>query len=171
MTRKGETTGEMWARLGLLVDGRAPARRRKRRSGADSKANVGKWSRYETMFWQWCQAQKDLPLPTPQVQFHNLRNWALDFAWPELKIAVELHGGQSITIKTKSGDRVRTGGRHNRKEGFAEDREKMNSAIEHGYRVFELSCPEQCNPTQFERIKKAVQAAQSKLSSDKETKA
>lgn len=62
-----------------------------------------------------------------EVMFHPTRKWRIDYAWPEHKIAVEIHGG------------VHNGGRHTRGTGFVEDRIKMNEAQLLGWIVIEAS--------------------------------
>ena len=71
--------------------------------------------------------RNELPTLTPEYQFHPTRKWKLDYALPELKIAVEIHGG------------TRKQGRHNRADGFAKDREKMNEAQAAGWLVIEIT--------------------------------
>ena len=61
--------------------------------------------------------------PEREYRFHPKRRWRFDFAWPDLKIAVEIEGG------------VWTGGRHVRGAGFVKDCEKYNAAVEEGWRV------------------------------------
>lgn len=34
-----------------------------------------------------------LPNPVREYQFHPVRKWRFDFAWPKLKVAVEVDGG------------------------------------------------------------------------------
>ena len=70
-----------------------------------------------------------LPEPERQYQFHETREWKLDFAWPgeARMIAVEIHGG------------VFSGGRHTRGVGFTNDRQKMNAAQADGWFVFEFT--------------------------------
>ena len=63
-------------------------------------------------------------LPQPERQFRfSKRRWRLDFAWPEKKVAVEIHGG------------VYSHGRHTRGVGFTNDCEKMAHAAALGWRV------------------------------------
>ena len=83
-------------------------------------------SELETLFAFQCRAV-GLPEPTPQYRFHSKRKWRLDFAWVDLKVAVETHGG------------TWSRGRHTRGGGFAKDREKMNAAILLGWRVLEFT--------------------------------
>ena len=68
-----------------------------------------------------------LPKPVSEHMFHSTRKWRLDYAWPELKIALEVHGA---TYK---------GGRHVTGKGFANDREKMNEAQLLGWIVIETT--------------------------------
>ena len=68
-----------------------------------------------------------LPEYTKEHVFHPTRKWRLDYAWPELKVALEIHGG------------VFTNGRHNRGKGFTEDKVKMNSAQLLGWIVIEAT--------------------------------
>ncbi|MCL1123413.1 hypothetical protein [Shewanella surugensis] len=69
----------------------------------------------------------DLPEYDTEVMFHPKRKWRFDFAWPQWKIALEVHGG------------VFKNGRHTRGTGFTEDRVKMNSAQLLGWIVIEAT--------------------------------
>jgi very-short-patch-repair endonuclease len=62
-------------------------------------------------------------LPEREYAFHPVRRWRFDFAWPELRLAVEVEGG------------VYSQGRHNRPQGFIGDTEKYNAAAEAGWTV------------------------------------
>jgi len=61
----------------------------------------------------------------PEYKFRVGRRWAFDWTLPELKIAVEVDGGRFEYA----------GGKH----GSDADREKMNAAVEDGWRVFRYS--------------------------------
>lgn len=69
----------------------------------------------------------DLPPYRTEYRFHQSRRWRFDAAWPEIKLAIEFHGG------------VHIGGRHTRGTGFTKDREKMNSAQLLGWTVLEVT--------------------------------
>lgn len=54
----------------------------------------------------------------------GLKNWAFDFAWPDLMFAAEVEGGAF------------TGGRHTRGSGFTEDCLKYHHAQRLGWTVY-----------------------------------
>jgi very-short-patch-repair endonuclease len=68
-----------------------------------------------------------LPMPEREVRFHPTRRWRFDFAWPELKIAVEAEGGTWVN------------GAHGRGKHFESDAEKYNAATLAGWRVFRFT--------------------------------
>lgn len=57
-----------------------------------------------------------LPAPVREHYFHSVREWRLDFYWPEAGLAAEVDGGS------------KNYGRHNRPEGFQTDVDKSNAA-------------------------------------------
>ncbi len=63
-----------------------------------------------------------LPAPTPEYQFHPVRRWRLDLAWPDQKLYVEVDGGTWV------------GGRHSRGAGYENDCVKLNAAAVEGWR-------------------------------------
>ena len=64
-----------------------------------------------------------LPAPECEYRFDPERRWRFDFAWPSLRIAVEIEGGVWIR------------GRHVRPVGYLADLEKYNRAVVLGWRV------------------------------------
>lgn len=67
---------------------------------------------------------KNLTNAEREYKFHPTRKWMFDFAWPAIKLAVEVEGG------TKFGK-----SRHSRGSGFEGDCEKYNAAIMLGWRI------------------------------------
>ena len=63
------------------------------------------------------------PAAVPEHEFHDVRNWRLDFAWPAQRLAVEIEGA------------VWVAGRHTRGSGFIKDCAKYNAATLAGWRV------------------------------------
>jgi very-short-patch-repair endonuclease len=58
---------------------------------------------------------------TKEFKFHPTRRWRIDYAIPEIKLAIELEGGAYIR------------GRHVRPTGFVNDMEKYNALSELGW--------------------------------------
>lgn len=54
--------------------------------------------------------------------FHEQRKWRFDFAWPAHRVAVEIDGGTARIGKS----------RHTSPDGFQNDVDKCNTAIEQG---------------------------------------
>ena len=71
--------------------------------------------------------QAGLPKPEAEYKFHPTRKWRFDFAWPGLKLAVEVDGG------------TWAGGRHSRGQGYEDDCVKLNEAVLAGWRVLRVT--------------------------------
>tara|TARA_Y100001972_G_scaffold62092_1_gene76073 strand:- start:395 stop:754 length:360 start_codon:yes stop_codon:yes gene_type:complete len=69
----------------------------------------------------------NLPTPQTELRFHPVRRWRLDFAWPSVMLAVEIHGGEYSR------------GRHVRGKGFVNDCEKIAHAALEGWTVIPLA--------------------------------
>lgn len=74
-----------------------------------------------------------LPAPYVDYKFHPTRKWALDLAWPDLGLAVEVEGG--IWMQTTEG---RSKG-HANPVRFLQDIEKYNEAQLAGFRLFRVT--------------------------------
>lgn len=108
-----------------------------------------------TFLTRWRQdAPAGLPEPEKQVRFHPDRRWLFDFAWPALKLGVELDGaggggygrpvkchacGRPVRARKKDGSLGRTlvvpYPSHGSGAGSARDAEKNNAAVRLGWRV------------------------------------
>jgi very-short-patch-repair endonuclease len=73
-----------------------------------------------------------LPQPRAEYRFHHTRHWRLDFAWPEVKLALEVEGGTYMT--TASG--------HRSISGLARDLAKYNELACAGWLLLRVR-PEQ----------------------------
>lgn len=94
-----------------------------------------------------------LPTPVREFRFHPVRKWRFDFAYPDMKLAIEVEGGTYgrlvycqacgalVVHKTKTGKRipVRIGGGHNTAQGYEEDTEKYNAAKLLGWHVLRFT--------------------------------
>lgn len=67
-----------------------------------------------------------LPEPEREYRFHPTRRWRFDFAWPELKLAVEIEG---ITFYGKNKNGSMKLGRHQTAKGLTNDCEKYGEAM------------------------------------------
>lgn len=74
-----------------------------------------------------CIQVQGLPEPVREYRLLPPRRWRCDFAWPGLKLAVEVEGGGW------------TNGRHVRGAGFEADCEKYNEAALHGWTVLRVT--------------------------------
>jgi very-short-patch-repair endonuclease len=79
----------------------------------------------------------DLLAPECEYRFDPERRWRFDFAWPSLKIAVEVEGGVWIR------------GRHIRPLGYLADLEKYNRAVVLGWRVLRYA-PNQLRQLEYD---------------------
>jgi len=67
------------------------------------------------------------PVAEREYKFHPKRKWRMDFAWPDITLAVEVEGG------------IWNYGRHNRPQGFIDDTEKYNAAANLGWTVLRFA--------------------------------
>lgn len=73
-----------------------------------------------------------------EYKFHPERRWRFDFAWPDIKVAVEIEGGAGGFNIVKDGRRLWMPGAHQSPEGYVKDCEKYNEAAFMGWYVFRL---------------------------------
>lgn len=88
-----------------------------------AKSNLAKKRLHDRVALQLYGLEK----PISELRFHPSRKWRFDYAWPDKKVALEIHGA---TYRN---------GRHTRGAGFAKDREKMNEAQLLGWIVIEAA--------------------------------
>ena len=111
--------------------GRAP---RRKLSPLEQEAARAKREKWQALFAHQLRSrrvdgwQQELRFDTAEQarargDVKGARLWRFDFAWPALRIAVEIHGG------------THSGGRHSRGAGMAADFAKHNAATLAGWRV------------------------------------
>ncbi len=87
-----------------------------------------KRSRWEKTF-EFQLKYHEIPPHISQFKFHETRKWAVDFAWPNHRIIVEIEGG--IWIKGGAG--------HSHPISIERDIEKYNQVSLYGYRLFRFT--------------------------------
>lgn len=87
--------------------------------------------------WYWIAA--GLPAPKIDYSFHKTRKWKIDYAWPDVKLAVEIEGG------------AWTQGRHTRGGGFIEDMEKYRQLTIYGWKLLRY-IPTAINYSEIKRL-------------------
>lgn len=85
----------------------------------------------ERRFFSYCELLK-VRLPKREFVFHPVRKWRFDFAWEDVKVAVEIEG------VTKYGGAKKIG-RHQTPKGIAEDCTKYNAALDLGWAVYRFT--------------------------------
>jgi very-short-patch-repair endonuclease len=86
-------------------------------------------------FW----ASLHIDHPIPEYRFHPVRKWRIDYAWPDILLAVEIEGG--VWVK----------GRHTRGKGFSGDMEKYNELAEMGWVLLRYE-PSKIDFLQIQRV-------------------
>ena len=81
-----------------------------------------------------------------EYKFHPTRKWRFDYAFPSLRVAVEIDGG------------VWTYGRHNRASGYINDMAKFNEAAAMGWTVLKFTPEEKFTAAALETIGRALEA-------------
>lgn len=91
-----------------------------------------------------------LLVPEVEYRFHPTRQWRFDYAWPGMKVALEVEGG--IWMKGKNN---RSGGAHSRPMNKERDLEKYSEAAILGWRI--LYCqPSELAMVGMERVGRAL---------------
>lgn len=103
-----------------------------------------------------------LPQVLPEWFFHKKRQWRFDFAFVELKLAVEIEGGiwaRKGAKKCEECGEVPKGG-HSTGKGMLEDMEKYNAATIEGWRLLRVTPDQVQDGTALALIERAVIAIQ-----------
>lgn len=75
-----------------------------------------------------------------EFRFHPTRLWRLDFAFPSVKLGIEIDGR----------------GRHQTVAGVRADCEKMNEAVRLGWRILRFPATDKANALEWARLIKEV---------------
>jgi very-short-patch-repair endonuclease len=104
-------------------------RRRARSKRAETSVQVSKEPSELEREFETLARQLELPEYVREYQFMKSRKFASEFAWPNLKIIVEIEGG------------IGTGGRHTRVMGYSKDCEKYNYISMKGWVLLRFTAP------------------------------
>lgn len=85
------------------------------------------------------------------MRFHPSRLWRWDYAWPEHRVALEVHGG------------LYTAGHHSRGASQEGDFEKTNAAAELGWRVLHCVPRKLTHAATLETIRRALALTDSEV--------
>lgn len=80
-----------------------------------------------------------IPKPVPEYKFHPTRRWKIDFAWPEVKLAVEIEGGIFGIGKPCPLCKRRSVGAHTSIQRLKSDLEKYNALALAGWRLLRFT--------------------------------
>ena len=89
-------------------------------------------------------------VPVREYRFHPERRWRLDFAWPSIKLGVEIQG---------MGMGGRAGG-HQTDKGMQNDCEKHNALVQLGWRVLHFRAGDRRNVASWVETVREVMCAQ-----------
>jgi hypothetical protein len=83
--------------------------KKKKVKGSPAKKKPSEKSKLEEKFLElFLKYFPNLPKPVTQLVFHKHRKWRFDFAWPDVKVAVEIQGG-AFMRRTYYGNRTSKG--------------------------------------------------------------
>ena len=96
------------------------------------------------IFHRLCMTHS-IPLPVRQHQFAKPdRKWALDFAWPDARLGLEVEGG------------IWSRGKHGRGAGILKDMEKANGLAVRGWRLLRVTPDQLLTPDTLDLIRTAL---------------
>ena len=82
-------------------------------------------SHLEAAFEAWLNQHPEIPAPEAEYRFHPTRQYRLDFAWPEYKVAVEIDG-------------MGPAGAHRTRGAAIAEYEKYEAALVEGWTVYRV---------------------------------
>jgi len=91
----------------------------------------------------------DLPAPVREHRFDEVRQWRFDFAWPDHRVGVEIHGGTWLGGK----------GAHSSGRGIQRDAEKSRAAQLQDWMVLPFTGADvtlRCLPATVDQVRQAL---------------
>jgi len=118
-------TAAQWKKLGGKPKAPDKARAKARGQSTTTKSKL-RAKANDLKVRHWCKIN-NWAAPVSELKFHPVRKWRFDWAWPDLRAALELNGGTF------------TGGRHIRGIGYERDCEKIAVAMTMGWAVLSVT--------------------------------
>jgi very-short-patch-repair endonuclease len=87
---------------------------------------IGTQQKYQDVLFVELIKNTGLPIPEREYRFHNERKWRFDYAYPEIKLAIEIEGG----IYNRKA--------HGSITGIKRDIEKYTAAAVLGWRIIRI---------------------------------
>lgn len=122
---------------------------------ASTKIKPPKINTGEESFLFWCKAMK-LPVPARNFRFMRGRKFEIDFAWPELRIGIEIQGGVWSP----------GGGAHSRPANIIRDMVKHNLLLDRGWKVWHFTPSEVQSGAAIQRLDPIVRESMALVRSD-----
>lgn len=116
-----------------------------------ARRSVAKWkiTKMPDRYVQYLSKQMGVECVS-EYRFHQTRRWRFDYAFPELKVAIEIDGG------------VWNYGRHNRPAGYIKDMEKFNAAATLGWIVLKFTPQEKYSLKTLSQIQATIESRKEK---------
>ena len=99
------------------------------------RASTANRSQYEILLDYHVELGGLLLCSEVDYHFHDTREWNFDRAWPSLRIAYEVDGGNHMAVISKRTGRAVAIGRHTQSEDYT----KLKEAVKLGWRVFRFT--------------------------------
>lgn len=96
-----------------------------------------------------------LPAPVKEYRFYDGRRWRFDYAWPDMKIALEVEGGV-FGHKKNDGTESKKGA-HSSITGILRDIEKYNAATSKGWRILRCLPDRLCTMNTVNLLKTTIE--------------
>lgn len=95
---------------------------------------------YQTLIPAYIWRSVGIIQPIPEFRFTLERRWRIDYAWPEVKVAVEIEGGIYLPKC-----------RHTTPKGFKEDIKKYNKMVEMNWLLLRY-IPQEIDYSQIKKV-------------------
>lgn len=127
------------------VRAKVPRAPRRAKSAAEKAAAAAQAARRDGEF-RLALRKAGIPEPVAEHRFHPVRRHRLDYAWPAVRLGLEVDGG------------IYTAGKHGRGAGIELDQFKTNLAAALGWRVMRTTPRNLTSPGLLALLRRAMEA-------------